>query len=58
MLTTFGVIVKKKLAEKNLTLNEVAYKLEINRTYLSQIMHGKRSGDKYINQIKKFLEIE
>ncbi len=56
-LTAFGITVKKKLLDRNMTALELAEMLEVKPEYLSYILHGKRAGKKYICKIKKFLDL-
>lgn len=56
-LTTFGKKVKIRLIELNMTQIELSKKLNINPKYLHLILIGKRSGEKYINSIRKLLNI-
>lgn len=53
----FGIEVKKKLIELNMTQRELAKKLEMNENYLTDILNGRRSGKKYKFKIIKILRI-
>ena len=53
----FGVEVKKKLIELNMTQRELANLLGANENYLTDILNGRRSGKKYRSQIIKILKI-
>lgn len=57
-LTPFGVEVKKRLVEYNMTALTLAERVQMNPAYLPQILYGKKRGKKYINQIKEVLEIQ
>lgn len=57
-LTDFGKKVKIRLIEMNMTQVELADYLKISKQYLHRILSGDRSGTKYINKIKKLLQIE
>lgn len=57
-LTPFGVEVKKRLVENNMTALKLAESLNMNPTYLPQILYGKKRGQKYIEPIKQALRIE
>ena len=56
-LTPFGKKVKKKLLDKDMQLSELAGIIGIKPQYLCYILYGKRTGEKYIENIKKVLEI-
>lgn len=57
-LTEFGITIRKKLLEKNMTLTELSEKLGVKQEYLSSVLHGKRAGKKYIDKINKVLQLE
>lgn len=57
-LTPFGMQVKKKLIEKNMTTSDLADGLGISRSFLSQILYGNKKGEKYIEMIQEKLEIK
>ena len=57
-LTPFGMQVKKKLIEKNMTTSDLADGLGISRSVLSQILYGNKKGEKYIEMIREKLEIK
>ncbi|HCX64908.1 MAG TPA: transcriptional regulator [Eubacteriaceae bacterium] len=57
-LTPFGMEVKMKLIESGKTQKQLAEEIGASRVYLSMILYGKRSGDKYKDQIKRNLGIE
>ena len=46
MKTTFGEYIKKLRTDKNLTLTQLAYKLDLDSANLSKIENGKRDFDK------------
>ncbi len=56
-LTPFGEDVKRKLIEINMTQKKLAEDIQTSEVYLSMILYGERSGDKYIDLIKKKLEL-
>lgn len=56
-LTAFGEKVKSKLVELNMTQKALAKKLGTSDVYLSMILYGERSGEKYKDSIVKILEI-
>lgn len=53
----FGVEVKKKLIELNMTQRELAGLLGANENYLTDILKGRRSGKKYKSKIMGILKI-
>lgn len=57
-LTDFGILIRKKLLEKNMSLTELAKAIETKPEYLSYILHGKRTGKKYIKRIEEILELK
>ena len=56
--TPFGVKVKKRLIEKNMTVSDLARMLGINRSFLSQMLYGNKKGEKYIPAICNALDIK
>lgn len=56
-LTPFGLKVKNKLADLNMSQKELAEKLGTSDVYLSMILYGERSGNMYIENIKNILNI-
>jgi transcriptional regulator with XRE-family HTH domain len=56
-LTPFGIEVKKRLIELGKTQNQLASEVGTSKVYLSMILYGKRSGEKYLPLIKDVLEI-
>ena len=56
--TPFGVKVKKRLIEKNMTVSDLARMLGINRSFLSQMLYGNKKGEKYIPAIREALDIK
>lgn len=56
-LTPFGVMVKKRLVDKRMTQAELAIRLGITRQYMGLILHGERSGSRYVDQIKNLLDL-
>lgn len=57
-LTPFGMKVRKKLIELNMTQVELARQVGTTKVYLNYILHGERSGKMYINKIIKVLGLE
>lgn len=55
--SAFGRQVKKKLIDKGMTARQLAEMLGTTPQYLNKILHGDRSGEKYIEAIKKILEM-
>lgn len=57
-LTPYGAKVKKRLAERNMTLRELATAVGANENYLTQVIHGYKSGEKYFEPICTILDIK
>lgn len=57
-LTAFGMRVKKRLVDKNMTLGALAEKVGMSRSFLSQVLYGKKEGTEYIDAIKEALNIK
>ena len=57
-LTPLGVAVKKALIDKGMSQDELAAMLKTNKRYLSDILYGRRSGDKYKVSIVTLLGID
>lgn len=57
-LTPFGMMVRKRLIDKNMTQVELAALLGCNKQYIHKILVGERSGRKYMEEIARILEIE
>ncbi len=55
--SAFGRQVKKELIDRNMTARQLAEMLGTTPQYLNKILHGERSGEKYIETIKKILEM-
>lgn len=55
--SAFGKQVKKRLIDKNMTAKQLADALGTTPQYLNKILHGERSGDKYIEAIKIILDM-
>lgn len=56
-LTPLGIIIKKALVDKQMTQKKLGELLGISPKYINLIIHGERSGEKYIEQICAILEI-
>lgn len=57
-LTPFGMKVKKRLIEKEMTQVELAKLIGTSNKYINLIIHGERSGEKYLQRIANILEID
>lgn len=57
-LTPFGLKVRKRLIDRNMTQVELAALLGCNKQYVHKILVGERSGKKYIEEISRILDIE
>lgn len=56
-LTAFGIEVKKRLIDRNMTQTELAEQIGIKKQYLTMILCGERANSKYVEQIKSILEL-
>ncbi len=56
-LTPMGVKIKKALIDKGMTQVQLADQLGVNPRYINHIIHGERSGRKYMNEIIRILEL-
>lgn len=52
-----GKLIKKRLIDKDMTAKQLASIIGITPQYLNKILHGERSGEKYIETIKSLLDI-
>lgn len=57
-LTPFGKKVKKRLIDLGMTQVELAKEVGITDKYLYKILHGYRSGAKYIEKIRIVLKLD
>lgn len=57
-LTPLGVAIKKALIDKGMTQVQLADNLGVNPKYINLILHGERSGKKYLDDIANLLELE
>lgn len=57
-LTKFGERVKDRLIEVNMTQKTLAKKIGTSEVYLSMILYGERSGNKYKQVIEDILFVE
>lgn len=55
--SSLGKLIKKRLVDRNMTAKELADALGTTPQYLNKILHGERSGEKYIQAIKEILGI-
>lgn len=56
-LTAFGMMVKKRLIELNMTQRQLAETVGIGEVYLNVVLHGERSGRKYKQAIIEYLDL-
>lgn len=54
-LTPFGLKIKNRLVDMNMTQKELAKMLGTSDAYLSMILYGERAGTIYIESIKEIL---
>lgn len=58
MYSKTGKKIKKGLIEKELTASQLSEMVGTSPQYLNSIIHGTRSGDKYMDEICRILEIQ
>lgn len=56
--SVFGMEVKKRLVELDMTQRELANAIGVNENYLTDILRGRRSGKKYRPAICRLLELD
>lgn len=56
-LSPLGKLVVKALADRDMTKTELAREIGTSPTYLSYILHGVRSGEKYLPGIIAALDL-
>jgi transcriptional regulator with XRE-family HTH domain len=54
----WGMKVKKRLVELNITQRQLAVEIDVNENYLTDILRGRRSGKKYKNKIINRLNLD
>ena len=57
-LTPLGKDLKKKLADKDMSQVELAERVGTSKSYLSRIMRGGKSGEKYLTAICIVLDLD
>ena len=57
-LTPLGKDRKKKLADKDMSQVELAERVGTSKSYLSRIMRGGKSGEKYLTAICIVLDLD
>lgn len=57
-LTPLGKEIKKKLIDKDMTQVELAEQLGVTKQYITKIITGTRTGDKYLCRIGAILDID
>ena len=57
-LTPFGKLVAKALVDQGMTKTELAGQIGTSPQYLSYILHGIRSGEKYLSAITTALSLD
>lgn len=57
-LTPFGKAVVKALADRDMSKRELAAEIGVSPQYLSYMLNGTRSGDKYFTAIASTLGLE
>ena len=57
-LTPLGKEIKKKLIDKDMTQVELAEQLGVTKQYITKIITGTRTGDKYLCRIGAIPDID
>lgn len=57
-LTPFGKLVVKALTDRDMTKSELASRIGTSPQYLSYILYGQRSGEKYLPLIVSVLALD
>lgn len=57
-LTAFGKLVVKALIDQNMSKAELAERIGTSPVYLSRLLYGVRSGEKYISAIIVALSLD
>lgn len=57
-MTDFGKKVVMRLVEKGMTQTELAERLGCTKQYLYKILSGQRSGKKYVEMLRRELELD
>ena len=57
-LTPLGKEIKKKLIDKDMTQVELAEQLGVTKQYITKIITGTSTGDKYLCRIGAILDID
>ena len=57
-LSPVGVIIRKRLLDTGKTQTQLAEEVGTTKVYLNYILHGERSGKKYLHRIFEVLEID
>ena len=57
-MTPLGKEIKKKLVDREMTQAQLAKQIGTSKVYLSRIMYGSRSGEKYLESICTVLNID
>lgn len=57
-LTPLGKEIKKKLIDKEMTQVELANQLGVTKQYITKIITGTRTGEKYLCRIGDILDID
>ena len=55
--TDFGLMIRRILLERNMTMKQLASDCGISLSYLSDILRGSRSPQKQVDKIKEVLQL-
>lgn len=56
-LTSFGKSIKLRLVELEMKQEELASLVGTSPQYINHIMYGERTGQKYLDKIRKILDL-
>ncbi len=56
--TALSIKVKKKLINKGMTITDLAKEIEVNQSYLSQVLYGIKPGEECIKKVILALDIK
>lgn len=55
--SSLGKKIMKRLVDKNMTAKQLADAIGTTPQYLNKILHGERSGEKYMEALRDLLDI-
>lgn len=57
-LSAIGSIIKKRLVDLNMRQKELAIQIGTSEKYLHLMLYGYRTGEKYLSDIEKALDVD